>query len=323
MNSILITGATGFVASHSIPRLLEDKWQVMAAVRSDNHQLPANVAAVNVGNIDRNTNWHHALSGIDIIIHLASRAHILQEQVADPEAEFLQVNAEGTANLVKQAIAAGVKHFVFISSIGAMATQSDRPLSERSPCQPDTPYGRSKLKAEQVLIQLASQSSMTWTILRPPLVYGWGNPGNMERLIKLVKHGSPLPFGAVKNRRSLVFVGNLVDAIAIALNHPHARNQVFLVSDGQDLSTPELIQKIADNLKQPNKLLPVPPSWLQFAGYLGDSLQNFSKRPFPLTTSTIDRLLGSLVVDSSYIQTTLNWKPPFTVDQGLEQTLRS
>lgn len=321
MNSILLTGASGFVASHLMPKLLP-YWSVLAAVRSNADQLPAKVNAVNVGDIDGNTDWHPALSGIDTVIHLAARAHILQEQAADPEAEFLKVNTQGTVNLVKQAIASGVKHFVFISSIGAMTSQTDHILTESFPCQPDTPYGRSKLLAEQQLISLANQSNMSWTILRPPLVYGPGNPGNMERLIKLVKLGLPLPFGKVKNRRSFIFVGNLVDAIASTVNNPKAINQIFLVSDGQDLSTPELIQNIALNLDQPYNLLPVPPSLLKLAGKLGDTAQKLSKKSLPLTTSTVDRLLGSLVVDSSHIQKTLNWQPPFKVDWGLEQTLR-
>ena len=226
MNAILVTGATGFVASHLLPRLLQEKLQIVAAVRNDSARLPANVTAVKVGNIDSNTDWHSALKGIDIVVHLAARAHILQDKASDPEAEFLGVNTEGTVNLVKQSIAAGVKRFVFVSSIGAMTSSSDRPLTESAPCQPDTPYGRSKLQAEQAIVQLASQSAMTWTILRPPLVYGAGNPGNMERLIKLVQTGLPLPFGAVKNRRSLIYVGNLVDAIASTLNHPQAKDNL-------------------------------------------------------------------------------------------------
>ena len=311
------------MASHLLPRLLQDNLQVTAAVRNDSARLPAGVTSVTVGNIDGNTDWHSALKGINTVVHLAARAHILQDKATDPEAEFLRVNTEGTVNLVKQSIAAGVKRFVFMSSIGAMTSSSDRPLTESSPCQPDTPYGRSKLQAEQALVQLASQSNMTWTVLRPPLVYGAGNPGNMERLIKLVQKGLPLPFGAVKNRRSLVYVGNLVDAIASTLNHPQAANQTFLVSDGEDFSTPELIQKIAANLNHPCHLLSVPSSWLQLGGKLGDTVQNLSKKQLPLNTSTIDRLLGNLAIDSSQIQTTLNWQPPFTVDAGLAQTLRS
>ncbi len=322
MKSILITGATGFIASHLILKLIQQDWQISATIRNPLHQLPPTVEPVTINNIDGTTNWDYALKDIDIVIHLAARAHILQDQATNPEAEFFKVNTEGTANLVKQAIQAGVKHFLFISSIGAMTTLSDQPLTENSPCQPDTPYGRSKLQAEQALISLANQSSMTWTLLRPTLVYGPGNPGNMERLIQLVNRGLPLPFASVKNRRSFVFVGNLVDAIATSLTHPKATNQTFLVSDGQDVSTLQLIHKIAYNLGRPCNVLPVPPSLLKLAGYLGDTVQYLSKRPIPLNTSTIDRLLGSLFIDSSHIQTTLNWQPPFTLDQGLEQTLQ-
>jgi len=322
LKSVLITGATGFIANHLIPLLIKQDWLIKTVIRSESHQLPARVNPVNVGSIDSTTDWRNILQGINTVIHLAARAHILQEQAFNPEAEFFKVNTEGTANLVKQSIEAGVKHFVFISSIGAMATISNQPLTENSPCQPDTPYGRSKLQAEQALINLASQSSMTWTILRPTLVYGSGNPGNMERLIKLINRGLALPFGLVNNRRSFVYVGNLVDAIATTLTHPKATNQIFLVSDGQDLSTPELIRKIAYHMRRPCNLLPVPPSLLKLVGYLGDTIQNLSQKPISLNTSTIDRLLGSLFIDSSHIQTTLKWQPPFSIDQGLEQTLR-
>jgi nucleoside-diphosphate-sugar epimerase len=322
MKSALVTGSTGFIASHLIPLLIQQGWKVRAAIRNPTNKLPSEVSTANLGNIDGFTQWEPTLTDIDIVIHLAARAHILHDKAPNPEEEFLKVNIQGTANLVKQSIAAGVKHFIFISSIGAMATLSDHPLTETSPCQPDTPYGRSKLQAEQALIELASQSSMTWTILRPTLVYGSGNPGNMERLIKLINRGLPLPFGLVNNRRSLLYVGNLVDAIATCLTHPNAKNQTFLVSDGQDLSTPELIRKIAYHLERPCHLLPVPPSLLKLAGHLGDTIEQSTKHPLPLNRSTIDRLLGSLVVDSSHIRNTLNWAPPYTVDEGLSKTLR-
>lgn len=322
MKSVLITGATGFIARHLIPLLIEQRWKIKGVSRGSYNQFVANIDWVGVGNIDERTDWHHVLEGIEVVIHLAARAHILQDKSIDPETEFFKVNTEGTANLVKQSIAAGVKHFVFISSIGAIASESNHPLTENTPAQPDTPYRRSKRQAEIALIDLASHSNMTWTILRPPLVYGAGNPGNMERLVKLIDRGLPLPFGLVKNRRSLIYVGNLVDAIATTLTHPKATNQIFLVSDGQDLSTPQLIRKIADNMGQPCKLLPVPPSLLKIAGYLGDTVEHLSKKPLPLNTPTINRLLGSLFIDSSHIQTTLSWQPPYTIDEGLVQTLR-
>lgn len=319
--NILITGATGFIASHLIPVLKLQAWHVVAAIRKPN-SFSTTIEERVIDSIDSDTDWTKALQGIDIVIHLAGRAHILQEQASNPEAEFFAVNTAGTSNLVKQSIAAGVKHFIFISSIGAIASASQTPLTETTPCQPDTPYGRSKLQAEKAVMELASLSNMSWTIFRPPLVYGRGNPGNMERLIKLVNLGLPLPLGLVKNRRSFVYVENLVDAIAKSIVHPQGKNQIFNISDGEDVSTPKLISKIAQNMGKPCKMLPVPPSLLKIAGYTGDLGQNVIKKTLPLSTAVVEKLLGSLVVDSSKIQTTLNWQPPYTLDQGLARLLK-
>ena len=314
--NILITGATGFIASHLIPVLKLQNWHIVAAIRQTKTFLD-NVEKRVINEINGNTDWTKTLQGIDTVIHLAGRAHILQEQVSNPEAEFFEVNTAGTMNLVKQSVTAKVKHFIFISSIGAIASQSQQPLTETTLCQPDTPYGQSKLQAEKALIELATLSSMDWTIFRPPLVYGRGNPGNMERLIKLVNLGLPLPLGLVKNRRSFLYVGNLVEAISVSLVHPQGKNQVFNISDGEDISTPELITKIAQNLGKPFNLLPVPPSLLKIAGYMGDLGQKVTKKNLPVSTAIVERLLGSLVVDSNKIQTSLDWQPPYTLDQGL------
>ena len=321
MKTVLVTGATGFIGSHLIPVLHQQGWQITATVRNNSRKLPSiPMKSINVGEIDGNTDWNQSLKRINSVIHLGGRAHILKEQVPDPEVEFLRVNTEGTANLVQQAIQAGVKHFIFISSIGAMATLSDQILRENLPPHPDTPYGRSKLKAEQALINLAGQSKMTWTILRPPLVYGAGNPGNMASLVKLIKKGLPLPFGLVNNCRSFLYVGNLVDALTICLSHPNAKNKTFLISDGHDLSTPQIIDKIAHHLQRSVPMLPIPPYFLKLAGNLGSSIELLLKRPLFLNRPSIDRLLGSLVVDSSYIRHSLHWKPPYTLDQGLALT---
>jgi len=323
LTSTLVTGATGFIASHLIPFLVQQGWRVNAAVRR--HHLPISqfptVTSTVVGDVHGSTDWQNALRNIDTVIHLAARAH-LPEAANSTEAEFFKVNVEGTTNLVKQSIAAGVKHFVLVSSVGVIATQSGSPLTERSTCQPRTAYGRSKLQAERSLVKLTSQGTMSWTILRPPLVYGLGNPGTMQRLIQLVQQGLPLPFGLVKNRRSLIYVGNLVDAIAATLTHPHALNQVFLVSDGQDLSTPELIGKLAYHLNCPCNLLPIPPICLRIAGNLGDAVQRYVQRPLPFNTSAIESLLGSLWIDNSHVQKMLGWSPPFTLEQGLRETLK-
>ena len=309
MNNILVTGGTGFIGGHLLPVLNKQNLHFTLAARHRiSYALNPDLKVVKIGEINEITDWTEALKEIDIVIHLAARAHQLNDQAINPEAEFLRINCEGTKTLVKQAIASGVKHFIFISSIGAMATLSEQILTEESPCHPDTPYGRSKLQAEKALTELCHDSQMTWTIIRPTLVYGSGNPGNMERLIKLVKRGLLLPLGSIHNQKSFLYVGNLVDAIITCLDHPNAKNQTFIISDGEDLSTSDLIRRLGKALDKSPILLPFPPDLLRLATKL-------------LGKADVgDRLLGSLQVDSSKIRQTLDWKPPYTVDQGLQAT---
>lgn len=307
MNSILITGATGFIGSHLLPALEQKNYQMTITLRTSSLTL-SHHQQIEIENIDNQTNWQNALENIDVVIHLAARAHILKDIVKDPEAEFEKTNTQGTINLVKQSIQAGVKHLIFLSSIGAVTTLSDSIIDESSPCNPDTPYGKSKLKAETGIEKLCENSTMTYTILRPTLVYGANNPGNMERLLKLTTKGLPLPFGAINNSRSLVYVGNLVDAIITCIDHPKAKNQTFIVSDGEDLSTPELIYRIGKAMGKSPLLIPFPPSLLK----LGTKIIGKG--------DVGDRLLGSLQVDSSKIRQMLNWTPPYSVDEGLKIT---
>ena len=319
---ILVTGATGFIGTHLLPRLLQDNHQIVAAVRNEASatKLSVDVPHVCIGEIDGNTNWNQALVDVDAVVHLAGRAHILQE-VADAEAEFQRVNVVGTINLVQQALTAGVQHFIFISSIGAVATLSNRALSENTPPQPDTAYGKSKLAAETALRDLTQNASMNWTILRPTLVYGEGNPGNMASLIKLIKLKLPLPFKSINNRRSFLYVGNLVDAIAVCLTNSQAQNKLFLISDTQTLSTPQLIRQIAASLNSQVTLIPLPLSLLKLLGSWGDLGENLIGKSLPINSKTIAKLSGSLAVDNSYICHSLNWKPPYTVEQGFSKSL--
>jgi nucleoside-diphosphate-sugar epimerase len=319
MKKVLVTGATGFVGTHFIPRLYEENWEIVTALREPLQLAELlQTASVVIGDICESTNWSTALQNVDTVVHLAARAHLLRDNAANPEAEFLRINTAGTENLARAAITAGVKHFVLVSSIGAMTTLSQDVLTEQSPCRPDTLYGRSKLKAEQRLIELAQNSSMTWTILRPTLVYGRGNPGNMDRLIKLVNSGLPIPLGSIHNHRSFIYVGNLVDAITCVMTHPKAKNQIFLCSDGHDLSTPELIRYIAHAGGHPCRLWPLPVSLLRVAGKLGDFAQNISGRSLSLNTEVLDRLLGSLSVDNHKLCADLDWHPPFSIEEGLK-----
>lgn len=309
MTSVLVTGGTGFIGSHLLLALNEKNLPITLAVRRHiSNSLNTAHKVVNISTVDETTDWTGTLKEVDTVIHLAARAHQLNDQSLDPEAEFLRINCEGTRTLAKQAIAAGVKHFIFISSIGAMATLSDTIISEESPCQPDTTYGRSKLSAESALIELCQNTQMNWTILRPTLVYGPNNPGNMKRLFALVTKNLPLPFGSILNSRSLLYVGNLVDAIIKCIEDARAKNQTFIVSDGEDLSTSELIFRMGNAMGKKTLLLPFPPSLLRLAAKMIKKEE------------VADRLLGSLQVDSSKIRQMLDWTPPYTVDQGLQAT---
>lgn len=303
---VLVTGATGFVGTALVERLTADGVPVVAAVRRDAWIGGAHTVAV--GDIGPRTDWRAALAGVDRVVHLAARAHVTSDQSADPLFEFRKVNVEGTLALARQAAAAGVQRVVFVSSIGVNGIRSERPFSETDTPVPVEPYAISKLEAEEGLMRLARQTGMEVVILRPPLVYGPDAPGNFGRLLKAVRRGVPLPLGAVRNnRRSLVALDNLVDLIAICIDYPAAANQVFLAGDGEDLSTSELLRRMAAAMGKPDRLLPVPENWLVLGFRLlgkGDLAQ---------------RLCGSLQVDISKAREQLGWNPPVSVDEGLRK----
>lgn len=309
--SILVTGASGFIGQHLIPKLLKEGNSITATYRSrpiPTNSSSADIKVLAIENIDGQTDWTEALQGVSVVIHLAARAHVLNESSVDPTQEFNRVNVEGTRNLFEQSVAAGVQQFVFLSSIGAMVTLTDGYLDETSPCLPDSPYGKSKLLAEQVISQLAVNSKTRFTILRPTLVYGPGNPGNMERLLSLVDRGIPLPLGAIRNQRSLIYVKNLVDIIACSLLNPSAYDQTFIVSDGQDVSTPALIKMIARSLGHSGRLIPIPVKIIEILGNL------LGKQ------AAVERLKGSLAVNSQKVRQTLNWSPAYSLSDGLQET---
>jgi nucleoside-diphosphate-sugar epimerase len=309
--NILITGHTGFIGRHLTPALIAKNHAITGISRHIDLALAnPQLQQIQISSIEQYTDWHQALIGVDTIIHLAARAHILEDSVEDPAAEFFRVNTQGTINLVKAAIQAEVKHFIFISSIGAVTTLSQDILTETATCQPDTPYGTSKLAAETALIELCQNTPMSWTIVRPTLVYGPGNPGNMQRLLKLVNSHLPLPLGSIDNQRSFLYIENLIDAIITCLDHPNAKNQIFLLSDGQNISTPALIRHLAYFLNTRSILLPIPVSVLRLLGKITGK------------SSALDRLLESLVVNTDKITTTLNWQPPYSIEQGLAATAK-
>lgn len=308
MRQIILTGASGFVGSRLFSELKQSsRFQVVGLCR----HLPQGDGSSGLyamGDLQQ-ANFSALLSGVDVLIHAAARAHIMKDEVADPLAEYRRVNVEGTLNLARQAAAAGVKRFIFISSI---KVNGEVTANEKAFCAGDEPvpegaYGISKLEAEQGLMQLTAETGMEVVIIRPPLVYGLGVKGNFATMIKLVEKGLPLPLGAVHNKRSLVGIDNLVDLIIRCIDHPAAANQVFLAGDGEDLSTTELLHGVGKAMGKPVRLVPVPTGLL----HLGATL--LGKR------AMAQRLLGSLQVDISKTCELLDWTPPYTVEEGLRR----
>jgi len=308
---VLISGATGFVGKSLIQRIATDSPYVpIAAVRRTSANLQLGIDSVTVDNLSSETNWRMALSGVKVVIHAAARTHILNETSSDPLAEFRKINADGTLNLARQAAEAEVRRLVFISSIGVNGNKNSRPFTENDSPHPVEPYAVSKLEAEVGLRQLAEETGMEMVIIRPPLVYGPNAPGNFGRLIRAVDKGFYLPLGAIHNKRSFVALDNLVDLIVTCVDHPGAGNQTFLVSDGEDLSTTELLQRLAISLDKPVRLIPVPANLL----VLGATL--LGKRDL------LQKLCVSLQVDISKARKLLGWEPPVSVDEALLTTAK-
>ncbi|WP_407291283.1 UDP-glucose 4-epimerase family protein [Stutzerimonas zhaodongensis] len=306
--NILLTGASGFIG-RVIERELRKRVGISLTllVRSAGPALSPSTHIV--GSLSGNTDWSTAVAQRQVVIHAAARAHVMKDEVADPLAEYRRVNVEGTLNLARQAAAAGVKRFIFISSIkvNGEGTVKARAFSANDEAAPEDAYGLSKLEAELGLLKLAAQTGMEVVIIRPPLVYGPGVKGNFASMIKLVEKGLPLPLGAIYNKRSLVGVDNLVDLIIRCIDHPAAANQVFLAGDGQDLSTTELLRGVGEAMGKPARLIPVPAGMLEIgAALLGKK-------------AMAQRLLGSLQVDINKACELLDWKPPYTVQEGLRR----
>jgi nucleoside-diphosphate-sugar epimerase len=307
---IIVTGATGFVGRFLCPRLLEDGFSVRAAMRSAGAaaSLVAGVEPTTIESIGPETEWCHAMKGIDTVIHLAARVHVMSDPSSDPLADFRRVNVQGTENLAWQAARAGVKRLVFVSSVKVNGEENSAAYTTDSPVNPTDPYGISKWEAEQALRKIGQETGMEVVVVRPTLVYGPGVKANFLAMLSMIMKGIPLPLASINNKRSLIYVGNLVDALATCAVHPSAAGKTYLVSDGEDVSTPELIRRTARALGVPARLFPVPASVMRFAGAIT------GKR------APVNRLLGSLTVDSSRIRSELGWKPPFTMEEGLRET---
>lgn len=311
MKRVLVTGASGFVGQALCSALLARGMAVTAAARSPLPPMPG-LRTVQLGEVSGRTDWAAALKEVDGIVHLAARTHVMRETDRDPWTAFLTANVDATTRLAEQAAAAGVKRLVYASSIkvNGEATLPGQPFLDTDTPQPEDDYGRSKHLAEQALADIAGRTRLQVAVIRPPLVYGPGVKGNFLSLLRACRKRRPLPLGGIDNRRSLVYLGNLVDALLLCLQHPAAAGKTFLVRDGDDLSTPGLVRRLSAALGVAPRLVPVPADWLLLAGRL------LGRR------AAMDRLTGSLQVDDSRLRNELGWTPPFTVDQGLGMTAR-
>jgi nucleoside-diphosphate-sugar epimerase len=313
IKNLLITGANGFVGRQLCGVLSSQGHTIRGTVRclksiERGSGMPEEL--VEISDIGPGTNWGAALKGIDAVIHLAARTHVLNERTSDPLAEFRRVNVIGTQTLADAAARAGVKRFVLLSSIHVhgLSTPDLVPFSEESPPRPAEPYAVSKWEAEQSLWDICRAAGMEAVVLRPPLVYGPGAiKGNMLRLLGAIRRNQVFPLGAIQNSRSFIGLGNLAEALALSATAPGAANQTFLISDGADVSTPELIRKIARAMGKEPRIWAVPKPLLSLAGAI-----------FPPVGRALKRLSDSLLVDSSKFRKTMNWEPQQTLDQGIE-----
>ncbi|MBT3917512.1 MAG: SDR family oxidoreductase [Rhodospirillaceae bacterium] len=310
MSKILITGATGFVGQAVCKKLREGGHMLTGTTRTpDQGAGPERVPLYHIPEIGPDTDWSQAVSGADIVIHLAARVHVMKDRSPDPLADYRNVNTAGTRKLAQQAAAAGVKRFVFISTIKVAGENS--PVSgftEDDHAMPEDPYGASKWEAEQALADISRSTGLEVVILRPPLVYGPGVKGNFLSLFEAINKNRVLPLGAIQNHRSFLSVFNLADAIATAAEHPNAAGQTFFVADEHAISTPDLVRKIAAALDTKPRLLNFPLGLLKIAGFLTGK------------SAAVQRVAGSLTVNTRRIQTQLNWHPPVSMEDGLKET---
>ncbi len=309
---ILVTGLNGFVGLPLSRHLIIAGYQVVGGVRS-----PDSLGTVNphiqlkaIGDIDEITNWQDCLSGVECVVHLANRAHVMNEQSSNPLALYRKVNTEGTLNLARQAAAAGVKRFIFISSVkvNGESTLPGNPFRADDVSIPLDPYGLSKYEAELGLKKISQETGLEVVIIRPPLIYGPGVKANFLKMMRWVERGIPLPLGSIQNQRSLLGIDNLIDFIHVCLTHPKAAGQTFLVSDDHDLSTTELLKGIACSMGQSSKLVAIPQRALKWIlGVLGQR-------------RIAERLCGSLQLDIQPTKDQLGWQPPYSVEDQLIKT---
>ena len=309
---VLVTGASGFVGKTLCAHLASLHFDVVATVQSLPDTPVPGVEYRIVTEMSSTTDWSDALADVQTVIHCAARVHVMHDHAQDPLTEFRRVNTLGTETLARAAAHCGVKRLIFLSSIkiNGESTMPVSPFNQASPAKPRDSYAISKWEAEQALTRVSTETGIEAVVLRCPLVYGPRVKANFLRLLQAVDHGIPLPLALARNRRSLIYLNNLTDAITTCLTHPAAAGKTYLVSDGEDVSTAELIARIAQALGKPSRLWPCPLGLMELAGKLTGK------------SDEIARLLGSLCVDSNKIRSELDWTPPYTLEQGLAETAR-
>ena len=312
MADVLVTGASGFIGSHLVARLASQGHVVRATLRTKEAGpfIPKETETLLIDTVGASTEWSKALAGVETVYHLAARVHVMRERSSDPLELYREVNVAGTLRLARQAADAGVQRLIFLSSVKVHGEETDVPYREDSPLVPKDPYGVSKLEAEEALLRIGRESGLAIVILRPPLVYGPGVKANFLKLMRWVAKGWPLPLGKTSNLRTLLFVGNLVDALVRCADLPPGSERIYLVGDKEELSTTELICCLASALGVPVRLFPIPSNLLLLAGRLTGH------------QAAVARLVGSLRVDSTRIRSELTWVPPFSLEEGLAKTVR-
>ena len=308
LKTVFITGANGFVGKPLSQRLLDEGWRVKAGVRVPDavDGLPAGVDVVTAPDVSKDVDWTPLFSGVDAVVHLIARTHVMHERAVDPLEAYRQINVQGTRRVAAGALRAGVSRFIFMSSIKAVGEGAESAYSEATPAQPEDAYGISKLEAEQELFEMFLHTPASLSVVRPPLIYGANARGNLLRLMRLARLGIPLPLGGIRNARSMVYVKNLTDAVATLLERDHCRG-LYHVADAQPQSTSELLRVLAAAQRVRLRLLPTPISALRFAGRL------FGR------SDEIRRLLGSLTVSIERMQRDARWKPPHSAETGLTE----
>lgn len=308
---ILVTGSNGFIGSALSDELCKRNYKVRNAVRDDCANSHLSGELVYIHDINSVTDWGSVLNDVDIVVHLIGRAHIMDETSNDPLEEFRTVNVGATESIARAAADNGVKRFLYLSSIGVLGSRSgESPLTEQSHFAPHSPYAVSKYEAEQALHRVTSETGLETVILRPPLVYGPGNPGNFLRLLRFVAKGIPLPFSSINNIRSMIYIDNLVDAIIACMFHPKAAGQTYLVSDSDNVSTPQMIRELAELMGRAPRLWRLPPAILRLSGKISGKSSEF------------ESLIGDLAVDNRKICEQLDWTPPFTRYEGFSETVK-